>query len=188
MSTILVTGCAGFIGWRVASLLIEGGNSVIGIDNLNDAYDPGIKRWRLKKLLALPGFQYRQLDISEPGFARELRRGMKMAGVDRVEAVINLAARAGVRQSIADPQVYYQTNVLGTLNLLEMCRDWGISKFILASTSSLYGSTDDGESDGPGRVLERPFTEDMSTDRPLSPYAASKKAAEALCYTYSFLH
>jgi len=95
----------------------------------------------------------------------------------KFDAVINLAARAGVRQSVKNPWIYFETNVTGTLNLMELCREFGVKKFVLASTSSLYGASND-----------RPFREDANTDGPLSPYAASKKAAEALCYTYHYLY
>ena len=167
--TLLVTGCAGFIGAKVSEVLVQHGHQVLGVDNLNPAYDVRLKQWRLHGLEALPGFHFTQLDITD--------RAALAAVLDRypVAAVVNLAARAGVRPSVLDPWVYYDTNVTGTLNLLELCRQHAIAKFVLASTSSLYG-------DGP-----RPFREDQPTDRPLSPYAASKKAAEALCYAYHHL-
>ena len=162
---ILVTGCGGFIGSKVAEVMIREGHTVVGVDNLNDAYDVRMKQWRLARLQSVPGLTFAQLDITDrPALEALLRR-------NSVEAVVNLAARAGVRQSVVNPYVYYDTNLTGTLNLLELCRQFEISKFVLASTSSLYAR-------GP-----RPFREDQATDRPLSPYAASKKAAETLCYT-----
>jgi len=175
--TVILTGCAGFIGCKVAELLLQAGHLVVGIDNLNDAYDVRLKQWRLERILHHPGFQFHQLDISDrtalaapfKAACGPLRRGSV--------AVINLAARAGVRQSVEDPWVYYDTNVTGTLNLLNLCRTLDIKKFILASTSSLYGQ---------GQPM--PYREDANTDAPLSPYAASKKAAETLCYTYHYLY
>ena len=169
---ILVTGCAGFIGARVCELLLAAGHNVAGLDSLNDAYDVRLKHWRLARLLNQAGFQFHRLDIAE-------RSALEHPALDRlpIGAVINLAARAGVRYSVENPWVYYETNAIGTLNLLEFCRVRGIGKFVLASSSSLYGE------DNP-----QPFREDSNTDRPLSPYAASKKAAETLCYTYHRLH
>jgi len=175
MSTYLVTGCAGFIGWKVTELLLVDGHTVVGVDNLNDAYDVRLKHWRLGQIRDHPNFTFHRMDITD----REALRGLfREATVgDLWSAVINLAARAGVRQSVEDPWVYFETNVTGTLNLLELCREFGVKKFVLASTSSLYGAHN-----------PRPFREDASTDGPLSPYAASKKAAEALCYTYHYLY
>ena len=174
MSRYLVTGAAGFIGARLAALLVEQGHSVVGIDNLNSAYDVRLKQWRLQRLQALAGFSFSRGDISDRVSIETLWNKHDGSAFD---AVINLAARAGVRQSVENPYVYVETNVAGTLNLLELCRAGGVKKFVLASTSSLYGA------DAP-----RPFREDAPTDRPLSPYAASKKGAEALCHTYHYLH
>lgn len=171
MATYLVTGAAGFIGSRVAELLLAAGHGVVGVDNLNDAYDARLKEWRLGRLVGKPGFVLRRLDIAD-------RKALRAAfGETRFDAVVNLAARAGVRQSVEDPWVYFQTNTTGTLNLLEACREHGVGKLVLASSSSLYGDS-----------AEQPYREDQNTDRPLSPYAASKKAAEALCYTYHHLY
>jgi UDP-glucuronate 4-epimerase len=172
---LLVTGCAGFIGARVCQTLLLQGHSVLGVDNLNDAYDPLLKRWRLDQLWSIPGFEFQMVDISDrcsvfAAFDEASTRGS-------VSAVINLAARAGVRYSVENPWVYYETNVTGTLNLLELCRSRDIPKFVLASSSSLYGKEN-----------PLPYREDQSTDEPLSPYAASKKAAETLCYTYHHLY
>jgi len=196
----LVTGCAGFIGAKVAELLLADGHRVIGVDNLNEAYDPRLKQWRLQQLLQHSGFCYRQLDVAdrqalEPLFARgregsapassAVAQQTSKAGSSNYSngnappfaAVINLAARAGVRASVLHPEIYYQTNCDGTLNLLEMCRRYGVKKFVLASTSSVYGADS-----------AVPFSEANHTSRPLSPYAASKKAAEVLAYTYHYLH
>jgi nucleoside-diphosphate-sugar epimerase len=171
MSHILVTGAAGFIGARVTELLLEEGHEVTGIDNLNDAYDVRLKEWRLDQFRDHPRFTYHHLDIGE----QEALEGVFEDG--SFDAVINLAARAGVRQSVANPWVYQDTNVTGTLNLLELCRRHDVGKFVLASTSSLYGDQN-----------EQPYHEEQRTDAPLSPYAASKKGAEALCYTYHYLY
>lgn len=169
--SILVTGCAGFIASKVTEQLLREGQRVVGVDNLNNAYAPRIKEWRLAQLQKKPGLVFHHLDISDrEGMAAIFRE-------NRFEAVINLAARAGVRQSVLEPQLYYATNQDGTLNLLELCRQHEVKKFVLASTSSLYGSHN-----------PRPFREDADTSRPLSPYAASKKAAETLCYVYHYLH
>jgi nucleoside-diphosphate-sugar epimerase len=170
MSCYLVTGAAGFIASRVVELLLDQGHRVVGVDNLNDAYDVRLKEWRLRQLEGRPGFTFHSGDICH----RESLRPLFQTGLD---AVVNLAARAGVRQSVENPWVYFETNVTGTLNLLELCREFGVNKFILASTSSLYGASN-----------SQPFQEDANTDRPLSPYAASKKAAEVLCYTYHYLY
>lgn len=187
----LLTGCAGFIGAKVAELLLEAGHYVLGVDNLNEAYDPRLKHWRLQRLLSCRRFRFCHADITDrqaleslfaagepmppaPGTASA---GQQESSSAPYAAVMNLAARAGVRASVAHPEVYYQTNCDGTLNLLEMCRRYGVVKFVLASTSSVYGSD--------SRV---PFNEDSHTSRPLSPYAASKKAAEVLAYTYHYLH
>jgi nucleoside-diphosphate-sugar epimerase len=170
MKTILVTGCAGFIGWKVAEKLLAKNNKVIGIDNINDYYDPGLKEWRLKLLKKTDSFSFIKADISE----YQTIKGIFSA--NGIDAVINLAARAGVRASVSDPWVYLDTNVKGTLNLLECCKDFNTEKFVLASTSSLYG------------LNEMPFKENSSTDSPLAPYSATKKGAEALCYSYHYLY
>ena len=171
MANYLVTGAAGFIASRVSELLLEAGHSVCGVDNLNDAYDVRIKEYRLGRLLPREGFSFLRLDISE----RQAIDALSAAG--QFAAVINLAARAGVRQSVENPWVYVDTNVTGTLNLLELCRRQGIPKFILASTSSIYGE------DAP-----LPTPESASSDHPLQVYAATKKGAEALCHAYHYLN
>lgn len=174
MGHFLVTGVAGFIASKVTEFLLVEGNSVVGVDNLNQAYDVRLKDWRLAQLSGQPGFQFHRLDIAQRDQLEALWKTHQARSFD---AVINLAARAGVRQSVENPWVYYETNVTGTLNLLELCRAFGVRKFVLASTSSLYGAEN-----------RCPFREDDNTDGPLSPYAASKKAAEALTYAYHHLH
>ena len=172
MAHYLVTGAAGFIGARVVELLLDQEHRVVGLDNVNDAYDARLKQWRLDRLLVREGFQFHRADIRD---REALEQVWETSG--KLDGVVNLAARAGVRPSVEDPWVYLETNATGTLNVLEECRKRGVRKFVLASTSSLYGSHNDV-----------PYREDADTTRPLSPYAASKKAAETLCYTYHYLH
>lgn len=169
MATFLVTGCAGFIGAQTAKLLLTRGDSVVGVDELNNYYDPKLKRRRLQDLVS-PRFSFVQADIAEAGAVRELFRA------HRFDGVLNLAARAGVRASIETPEVYFATNLTGTLNLLVACQQHGVAKLLLSSTSSLYA----GE--------QPPFIETAAVNRPLSPYAASKKAAESICYAYHHLY
>ncbi len=171
MARYLVTGAAGFIGAQVAAALLARGDQVVGVDNLNDAYDPRLKDWRLKRLRPHAAFHFERLDISEPDGLTAV------AGLGPFEAVINLAARAGVRASVRFPELYARTNMIGALQLLELCRSQGIPKFVQASTSSLYGAHN-----------PRPFREDADISRPLSPYAATKGAAELLCHSFHALH
>ena len=155
--------------------LLEDGHRVLGIDNLHGGNDVRLQGWRLERLTAAHGFTFRRLDISEPDALKSaIRQEHK---VSPISVVINLAARAGVRGSVEEPGAYLQSNTLGCLNLLEMCKELEIGKFILASTSSVYGSGTVG-----------PVSEDMQSSRPLSPYAASKKAAETLLYSYHHLY
>lgn len=170
MAHYLVTGAAGFIGARTSEMLIEQGHTVAGIDNVNDAYDPRIKEYRLKRLQALKGFTFHKRDISEKQVV-ELFRNEKFDGV------INLAARAGVRYSVENPWTFLESNVNGTLNMLEVCRQFGCKKFILASTSSIYGENP-----------PYPTPETASSSEPMQPYAASKKGAEALAHSYHHLY
>jgi nucleoside-diphosphate-sugar epimerase len=195
MSCYLVTGAAGFIASKVCEFLLADGHTVVGVDNLNDYYDVRLKDWRLAQLLdrndqALGGspkvsiylnqcgaltnssgrFVFRVLDIENLAALDALFREFKF------DAVFNLAARAGVRYSMENPHVYLTTNAHGTLNLLECQRKHGVKKHVLASTSSLYA----------GSLM--PFTEELPVNTPLSPYAASKKAAELMAYSYHKLY
>ena len=178
MDRYLVTGCAGFIASKVSELLLEAGHEVVGIDNLNDAYDPRLKQWRLTRLEGHSNFHFHRADITDLGVMKQrFTEDIAANSPPPYSAVINLAARAGVRPSVKDPWGYEQTNAVGTLNLLDLCREHGVRKFVLASSSSLYGAHN-----------PIPFSEDADTNRPLSPYAASKKAAEAMAYSYHHLH
>jgi len=170
MGNYLVTGAAGFIASRVSEYLINDGHTVIGVDNMNDAYDVRMKEYRLRKLQAMPGFTFHKLDISEKSIIEQFKKV-------KFEGIINLAARAGVRSSVENPWVYLESNVTGTLNMLELCRQTGTQKFLLASTSSIYGENP-----------PYPTPETASSDKPLQPYAASKKGAEALAHAYHYLH
>ncbi len=167
--SILLTGAAGFIAAKTAELLVKKYN-VVGIDNINDYYDVRLKEYRLKQLKKLPDFTFQKIDIEDRAALHRLFAKHKFS------AVVNLAARAGVRYSMVNPYVYDRTNSGGTLNLLELCKDHGIKKFVLASTSSLYAGQ------------KMPFREDLAVNTPISYYAASKKAAEVACYTYHFLY
>lgn len=169
---VLVTGAAGFIGARVTEFLLEEGREVIGIDDMNDAYDVRLKEYRLSRLQGRPGFVFALVDITD----RE-RLAAVWGEHGPFAGVVNLAARAGVRYSVENPWVYVDTNINGTLNLLDLCRRDGPAKVVLASTSSLYGGHN-----------PLPYAEDVDTSRPLSPYAASKQGAEALCFAYHHLH
>ncbi|MFA6614306.1 MAG: GDP-mannose 4,6-dehydratase [Endomicrobiia bacterium] len=167
---IVVTGVAGFIANKVADILLKSGKNVIGIDNINDYYDVRIKEYRLKQLKKYPNFKFFKTDIED------IKTLDKIFSKNKISSVINLAARAGVRYSMENPFVYVSTNMMGTLNLLEMCRKYKINKFVIASTSSLYAGQ------------KMPFTEKLAVNTPISPYAASKKGAEAMCYSYHYLY
>ena len=171
MRACLVTGSAGFIGHWVARQLLESGVRVVGIDNLNDAYDPRIKHWRLRQLEGEAAFRFVRADITDR------RRLADVFRLERYQAVLHLAARAGAPQSVRRPLEYIETNAVGTQNLLDLCTLHGIPKLVLASTSSVYGS---------GNPM--PLTERADTGRPRSPYAASKRAAEVLAHAHHHVH
>lgn len=172
MATYLVTGAAGFIASRVCEFLLEDDHQVIGMDNLDDAYDIRLKQWRLKRLIKKSNFTFYQQDICHRERLIEI-----LDQHPTPDAIINLAAKAGVRDSLLDPWSYYQTNLTGTLNLLEIAKQLGVKKFILASTSSIYGDN-----------APYPTPETAESSYPLQPYAASKKAAEVLCHSYHYLY
>jgi UDP-glucuronate 4-epimerase len=171
MAQYLLTGAAGFIGSFVANHLMDLGHTVVGVDNLNDAYDIRLKLWRLDQLKKRDKFVFFRSDISDLFSIRTVWE-------DRAfDAVINLAARAGVRQSVQDPWIYFETNATGVLNLLTLSVEYKVMKFVQASTSSLYGS-----------INPRPFREDANISQPLSPYAASKGASEMICHSFHHLY
>ena len=170
MAHYIVTGSSGFIASHICESLLLDGHKITGIDNMNDAYDVRIKEHRLKKLTQHPNFIYSNIDITDLSALTTIIK-------KRYDAIINLGARAGVRASADNPFIYYDTNVTGTLNLLEISQKFEIPKFVLASTSSVYGS-----------INSIPYSGNDSTDFPLSQYAASKKAAETLTHTYHNLY
>ncbi|MGA0369842.1 MAG: GDP-mannose 4,6-dehydratase, partial [Kiritimatiellia bacterium] len=169
-SAVLVTGVAGFIAAKTAELLLDAGIPVVGIDNLNDYYDVRVKQHRLEQLKGRAGFQFVKGDIEDLPLLESL------FAQHRFTAVLNLAARAGVRYSMENPHVYMTTNAHGTLNLLECMQKYQVRKIVAASTSSLYAGQ------------EMPFVETLPVNTPISPYAASKKAAEVMAYTYHKLY
>jgi UDP-glucuronate 4-epimerase len=167
---ILVTGCAGFIGSHVCEALLQRGDSVIGIDNLNDYYNINFKKQNLGILKKYPGFVFYKHDICDYNAMK------KIFEKEKPGKIVHLAARAGVRPSIEQPLLYEEVNVKGTLNLLELCRHYNIKHFIFASSSSVYGN-----------LKKTLFSEKDDVNNPISPYAATKKAAELLCHTYHHL-
>ena len=166
----LVTGAAGFIASQTAKFLLEDGHEVVGVDNMNDYYDVRLKEHRLQTLTPHNNFRFSKTDIEDKASLAKIFKENKFDGV------LNLAARAGVRYSMEHPAVYMTTNAMGTLNIMDLMRDHGVNKMVLASTSSLYA----------GQPM--PFLETLPVNTPISPYAASKKAAEVMAYTYTFLY
>jgi nucleoside-diphosphate-sugar epimerase len=166
---ILLTGAAGFVGHKTAQLLLEDGHTVIGVDNLNDYYDVDLKKYRLSQIKS-ENFHFNEIDIES------LKDLDDLFAKHKIDKVINLAARAGVRYSMENPHIYLSTNAQGTLNILECMKKFGQKKLVLASTSSLYAGQ------------EMPFLESLPVNEPISPYAASKKAAETMSYTYHHLY
>ena len=169
--SILVTGAAGFIGMHVCLRLLERGETVLGLDNLNDYYDVRLKQARLARLEGHPGFSFVRLDIANNDALAGLFAG---AGIDRV---VHLAAQAGVRYSITDPHAYGRANLTGFLNILEACRRNEVLHLVYASSSSVYGGN-----------RKMPFSESDSVDHPVSLYAATKKANELMAHSYSHLY
>lgn len=170
MKKILLTGAAGFIGAETAQILLAQGHQVVGIDNLNDYYSPQLKLRRLEALKSNANFQFFPIDIEDAKAIDQL------FSEHHFSAVMNIAARAGVRASIENPHIYMSTNAAGTLNLLEAMVKHKVGKLVLSSTSSLYA----------GQPM--PFLESLPVNTPISPYAASKKAAEIMAYTYHHIH
>jgi UDP-glucuronate 4-epimerase len=168
---ILVTGAAGFIGSTTAQHLLSRGDEVVGLDNLNDYYDVNLKKARLARLTVQPRFRFELLDLAD-------RQGMdRLFARERFDRVVHLAAQAGVRYSIDNPHVYVDSNVVGTLHVLEGCRHNGVQHLVYASTSSVYGAN-----------TNMPFSVHQNVDHPLSLYAATKKANELMAHTYASLY
>ncbi|MBQ2964438.1 MAG: NAD-dependent epimerase [Clostridia bacterium] len=169
-SKVILTGAAGFIGSHLAKRLLETGAEVVGLDNINDYYDVNLKYHRLSELEKYEGFTFIRCDISQKD---ELNRIFEE---HRADVVVNLAAQAGVRYSIENPQVYIDSNVIGFFNILEACRNYPVKHLVYASSSSVYGNSD-----------KIPFSVDDRVDNPISLYAATKKSNELMAYTYSHL-
>ncbi len=168
---LLVTGAAGFIGFHTARQLLERGDEVVGLDNLNAYYDPALKTARLDILLKFPKFRFVKIDVADREAMDSLFQGEKF------ERVVHLAAQAGVRHSIENPHIYVQSNITGFLHVLEGCRRHGVKHLVYASTSSVYGAN-----------TQMPFTETQSVDHPLTLYAATKRANELMAHSYSSLY
>jgi len=170
MKKVLVTGSAGFIGFHLARKLLDNNITVVGLDNLNSYYDPDLKKARLDKLTPNPLYSHINLDISD-------RDGMAgLFSAHGFDAVVNLAAQAGVRYSLKNPHSYVDTNIVGFVNLLEGCRHSEVKHFVFASSSSVYGSN-----------TKMPFSVHQNVDHPVSLYAASKKSNELMAHTYAHL-
>jgi len=168
---VLVTGAAGFIGSFTSHKLLDRGDEVIGLDNLNDYYDPNLKKARLARLERKPKFRFVKLDLAD-------REGMaKLFATAGIERVVHLGAQAGVRYSMENPHAYVDSNVTGTLNILEGCRHNAVQHLVYASTSSVYGAN-----------TKMPFSVHQNVDHPLSLYAATKKANELMAHTYATLY
>ena len=171
VTNILITGAAGFIGSHLSERLLQEGSRIICLDNLDTFYDPQIKRENLKPLLANNNFTMIEGDIRDLKLLTDIFEG------NRIDIIVHIAARAGVRPSIKEPLLYYDVNVRGTTNLLEMAKNYHVKKFIFASSSSVYGEN-----------KKVPFSEDDNVDYPVSPYAATKKTGELISFTYHHLY
>ncbi len=171
MSNILVTGAAGFIGFHLSRQLTARGESVVGLDNLNDYYNVGLKRDRLSQLDGVTGFSFRELDLADGNALTDLCRR------EHFGVVVHLAAQAGVRYSIENPKSYVDSNLVGFVNVLEACRHAEVGHLVYASSSSVYGAN-----------RRMPFSVHDNVDHPLSLYAATKKANELMAHTYSYLY
>lgn len=168
---VLVTGAAGFIGMHVAQKLLNRGDTVVGIDNLNDYYDPQLKHARLAQLEPYSDFRFERLDVAD-------RSGMaKLFEREQFDRVVHLAAQAGVRYSLQNPYAYVDSNLIGFVNVLEGCRHHGVQHLVYASSSSVYGGN-----------IKMPFSESDPVDHPVSLYAATKKANELMAHSYSHLY
>jgi len=171
MAKILVTGAAGFIGYHTSERLLARGDEVVGLDNVNDYYDPTLKEARLARLTGTPGFKFVHMDLGD-------RAGIeRLFATERFDKVINLAAQAGVRYSLTNPHTYIDSNLVGFLHILEGCRHHGVQHLTYASSSSVYGAN-----------TAMPFSVHQNVDHPLSLYAATKKANELMAHTYSHLY
>jgi len=170
MRKVLVTGAAGFIGYHVAKKLLQAGDQVVGLDNLNNYYDVQLKLDRLKQLEAATGFSFHRLSLEDTVAVDEL------FARERFDVVVNLAAQAGVRYSLENPRAYIDSNIVGFMNILEGCRHNGVKHLVYASSSSVYGAN-----------TRMPFSVHQNVDHPLSLYAATKKANELMAHTYSGL-
>lgn len=171
MREVLVTGAAGFIGYHLSQRLLEGDCRVTGIDNLNDYYDPELKKDRIVLLQNDPAFRFKKIDISDYSVLRDL------FDAHQFDVVYHLAAQAGVRYSLENPQVYVQSNLVGFVNLLECCKEYEIGHLIYASSSSVYGKNE-----------KQPYSVHDSVNHPVSLYAATKKSNELLAHSYSHLY
>lgn len=170
-STIVVTGCAGFIGSHLSEKLLANGNQVIGVDNFDPFYDRQVKERNLSAFKNHPNFRFAEIDLADlAALSQELKD-------DAIDVIVHLAGKAGVRPSIEDPQGYIRANILATQNILDVMKNKGIKKMAFASSSSVYGNT-----------KETPFHEEQDVSRPISPYAFSKKACELINYTYHALY
>ena len=168
---ILLTGCAGFIGMHTALHFLQSGEKVVGADSINDYYDVNLKKARLAQLTSNPNFKFYKLDISNKQSIEEL------FAAEKIHKVVHLAAQAGVRYSLTNPQAYIDSNIQGFINILEACRYYNVEHLVYASSSSVYGSN-----------TCFPFDETQNVDHPISLYAATKKANELMAHTYSHLY